>query len=216
MDEITSILTNLVTKDDMDRKIAKLGDEIRKENRDLVDKMKKRISALEDENKELRGAINSLEEQVSEHGDMESRLNDLEQQGRKNSIRIFGLRDTSTKETAEECVTEIVNFVNNNLNVTLREVDIDIAHRLGKFDKDRPRNVIVKFTHRRKKHEIIRARKELKGTGYTIFEDLTKHNQLILKDAYKLSSVKNTFSVDGKLFAVLQNGKKGDFRMIQF
>ena len=86
--------------------------------------------------------------------------------------------------------------------------DIDIAHRLGRYSRDKPRGVIVKLVHRSKKHEIVRARRKLKGTRYTVFEDLTKVNQECLRQAYKLKCVKNSYSVDRKLYVVLNNDKK--------
>ncbi|XP_060081921.1 sialoadhesin-like [Ylistrum balloti] len=127
---------------------------------------------------------------------------------RKNSLRIAGLEDISPKVTAEECVEKIVTFVNDKLNVSLCSEDIDVAHRLGKFSKTKPRNVIVKFVRRRKRHQIIKSRRKLKGTGYTVSEDLTRLNQQKVRDAYSLDYVKNSYSLDGKLFVVLDNGVK--------
>lgn len=101
----------------------------------------------------------------------------------------------------------------------LQSCDIDIAHRLGTFDstKKTTRAVIAKFTHRRKKHEILRARTVLKNSQYTVSEDLTKVNQDTLRRAYGLECVQNTFSTDGKLFAVLKvknNNDKNKIRRI--
>ncbi|XP_069109835.1 uncharacterized protein [Argopecten irradians] len=189
--------------------VNRVLNDVRDENRELVEELRGRVFDLESENEKLRQTIGNLESEVCNlQGSHITRLNDLEQHGRKNSLRIHGLEDISVSENVEECVDKIVKFVSSKLNVDISSGDIDIAHRLGKFNRDRPRNVIVKFTHRRKKIEIIRARSKLKKTRYTIFEDLTKINQQILKDAYRLQCVKHSFSTDGKLFAILHDGRK--------
>lgn len=113
----------------------------------------------------------------------------LEQHGRKDSIRIVGMEDTSERESVEECVQKVVDLLNDKLDVGLCKDDINIAHRLGKFRRNKPRNVIVKLTRRRTNHDILHKRRKLKNTGYVIFEDFTKINLQILKEAYQLSSV---------------------------
>lgn len=215
LEEIHGLLADMITKEYMDRKILRLKEDIKKEYREITERLEGRMFDLEKENERLGQRITHLEERDEEMDDdrqevkkeTKNRLNDLEQHGRKNSVRIFGLEDTA-RESVEECVDKVVGFVNDRLSLNVQNGDIDIAHRLGKFTGERPRSIIVKFTHRRTKHNIIKARKGLKGSGYTIFEDLTKLNQQKLKDAYKLKSVSNSYSLDGKLFLVLDNGKK--------
>ncbi|XP_033727646.1 uncharacterized protein LOC117316976 [Pecten maximus] len=198
--------------DSMEQKFHKLKEDIKRENRELIDTFEGRIYDLEKENENLREHVGNLENACLELQDSQKRMcerfNDLEQHGRKNSIRIFGLKDTSEKETVEECKEKVVKLVNTKLNVGLRGEDIDVTHRLGKFVNGKNRNVIVKFTHRTKKHEIMKEKRMLKGSGITIFEDLTKFNQDRLKEAYRLNSVKNSYSIDGKLFVILKDGRK--------
>ena len=216
LDEMNEKLSSIVTQEFlnkfMDSKLKQLKQEIRKENGELIDRLEGRIFDLEQENELLRNKLSHQEKQIGDLFDcqsvLESRNNDLEQNGRKNSIRIFGISDTAESETAQECIHKVTNFVRTNLKVPLEESDIDIAHRLGRFQKNKARSVIVKFTHRVKKQQIVTARRILKGSQYRVSEDLTKSNQEKLRNAFKLECVKSSFSVDGKLYAVLQNGKK--------
>ncbi|XP_033725206.1 uncharacterized protein LOC117315171 [Pecten maximus] len=120
----------------------------------------------------------------------------------------IGLEDSNKNETVEECVEKIVKFAKEKLKVTIDNADIDIAHRLGMFQRDKPRNIICKFTHRRTKFEIIKQRKVLKGSRCYIVEDLTRTNQQRLKEAFELRCVERSWSTDGKLFVLLKNGKK--------
>ncbi|OWF56252.1 Protein unc-13-like C [Mizuhopecten yessoensis] len=211
-DRLDELLSSMLTREYLDRKITQLKEDICAENKEITDRLEGRIHDLETDNEDLRKTVESLEGEIGRlhaaRGKADNKLNDLEQHGRKDSLRIMGLEDTSEKESVEECVEKIVEFVTDKLSVNLTRNDINIAHRLGNFNRAKPRSVIVKFTTRRMKHEIIRARRKLKNTRYVIFEDLTRDNQQILKDAFQLECVKNTYSVDGKLFAVLMNGRK--------
>ncbi|XP_033740525.1 uncharacterized protein LOC117327576 [Pecten maximus] len=210
LDEICVVLASL--KDDMRSQIRALGDEMKAENRDLVERLESRVMDLELRNDVLNKKVTLLEQQVIDLKENQRKQewvdNDIEQQGRKNSIRIIGLEDKNRNETVEQSVEKIVNFVKNKLKVPITEADIDTAHRLGPYTGQRPRNLICKFTHRRKKMEIIRNRKILKKSGIVITEDLTRINQQRLKLAYELPCVEKSWSMEGKLFALLKNGKK--------
>ncbi|XP_069119362.1 uncharacterized protein [Argopecten irradians] len=223
LDEISAQVGNLITKPEMDKrmtrfterledKFEKLQNDLKRENRELIEVLEGRIFDLEKDNISLRKTVTELQDRYTELQKSqqwsEEKYNDLEQHGRKNSIRIFGLEDTSEKETVQECKEKVVSLVNSKLKVALRGDEIDITHRLGKFVHGKKRNVIVKFTHRTKKHEILRARKILKGTGISVFEDLTKYNQDRLKEAYHVNCVQNSYSIDGKLFVILKDGRK--------
>ncbi|XP_033731169.1 uncharacterized protein LOC117320790 [Pecten maximus] len=216
LDELSAKLENSVTKEYMDSIVFKLKEdiqtEIQRQNEELVNSFKLRINTLESENEELKDKVSLLEQRQCDSdytiNDLECKFNDLEQQGRKNSVRISGLHDPSVKESVEDCVKKVVEFSNTKLGVSLRPEDIDIAHRLGKFDNSRKRTVIVKLTHRTKKQELVRARRILKGTGLIVSEDLTRFNQQRLSEAFRLDCVQNSYSIDGKLFVVLKNGKR--------
>lgn len=140
------MLSKLVTKVDMDKKITKLSDKTDTRITQLgetirEDEFKKTISELEQQNEEWPEAIGTLENQVVElqfaKESAKASHNDLEQHGRKHSIRISGLEDSSADETVEECVARVVEFVNAKLNVRLDSNDIDIAHRLERFVRDK-------------------------------------------------------------------------------
>lgn len=212
IDHIYKVLSTLMTKDDMDARLNTLREEIKREHQERMDRLESRAFDLEEENEELKQTVSSLEDRLvtaeEKIRNTEHKQNDLEQQGRKNSIRLVGIEDTNQNEPVEETVEKIVTFVKNKLNVQIEGEDIDIAHRLGSFQRNKPRNIICKFTHRRKKFDVLRERKSLKGSGCYIFEDLTKSNQLCLKKAYELDCVEHSWSVDGKLFVKLKDGRK--------
>lgn len=208
-EKIDSIL-NMVTefKDNMRTEMEKLRENIKEENLELFERMEGRVFELERSNDFLKHKVMVLDKELERAferiDELETKRNDLEQQGRKNSIRVLGLTDDNKKESVEDTVEKVVELVKSFGNVNICDSDIDTAHRLGVYQQGRPRPIICKFVQRRKKTEIIKERKKLKNTGVTIVEDLTKTNQQRLKDAYSLPCVERTWSSDGKLFVLLK------------
>ncbi|XP_069109651.1 uncharacterized protein [Argopecten irradians] len=199
-------------KEDMRDQMISLKEDIKKENRELVERLEGRVFDLEEQNDDLKQTVTRLEKNLADADDriyeLENKQNDLEQHGRKNSIRIVGLEDSNRNESVDECIGKIVKLVKDKLKIGINKHDIDIAHRLGPYQQGKLRNVICKFTHRTSKIDIVKQRKVLKGSGCYIMEDLTRKNQQRLKEAFELDCVERTWSIDGKLFLLLKNGKK--------
>ena len=90
----------------------------------------------------------------------------------------------------------------SRLPIQITENDIDISHRLGPFESDRKRPIVVKFVRRHVKNAIMKNSKLLKGTVIYINEDLTKLNRKVLTAIRKKSmdTVEKAWSFNGKLF----------------
>ena len=126
------------------------------------------ISQLKNEMADKDTMISTLNKRVS---DLESRYDDLEQHGRKGSVRFFGVPE----KTAGSTNTKILEICNTNMAmdppITLQ--DLEVTHRLGKPDNrnaeidqsstpPKPRPIIVKFQSRRIKSQVMSARSLLK------------------------------------------------------
>ena len=108
----------------------------------------------------------------------------------------------SLGETAEMTTTKVINLINDKLSITATENDVDISHRMGPFDHNKNRPVIVKFTRRHVQNNVMKNAKMLKGTGIYVNEDLTKLNAKVLT-AMRLKDKDNiarAWSFQGKLF----------------
>lgn len=136
------------------------------------------------------------------------RINDLEQYTRRNSVRIYGIDDQNNRETPAETTSKIIQMFNNNLEIQVKEYDIDIAHRLGPFKSDANRPNICKFLSRTLRTEVIRARRKLKGTRIIIKDDLTLKNQKLLQEAAAVGNVQSAWSDNGRIIVLLETGKK--------
>ena len=98
------------------------------------------------------------------------RLDSLEDQSRRNNLRIDGVPETS-RETWENTVLEI-----KKLSRTVgfeQEVKLDRAHRIGNFRTgDRPRTIIARFHNYSDRDFFLRNSFKLRGTRVYINEDL--------------------------------------------
>ena len=90
------------------------------------------------------------------------------------------------------------------------------SHRIGK-QRDKPRQIIVKFTNHNTKVKILKKRKDLKNKGSQIYinEDITKTRLgilQILKEQGK-DLIHKTWTIDGVIFARL---KRDNNKVISF
>lgn len=168
-----------------------------------VNKTKEECVRLTKKNKDLKDRMEERESVISRQN---VEINELEQYTRRNSIRIYGMNDENRFESVHETTKNVSDLLKNNVNIT--PADIDIAHRLGPYRPDGNGPVICKFIARNNKLKTIRARKNLKGTALVIREDLTLKNAKLLEEVTRRDSVKNAWSDEGKIIALLHSGRK--------
>ena len=110
--------------------------------------------------------------------DLGAQIDELEQYGRRNAVRVFGIPEIKRNKKDgpvkfENTDALVLNVFKNKLNLNLSYHDISRSHRVGKPRDGRPRPIIVKFVSYRRKREVFSCKKKLKGTDLTITEDLT-------------------------------------------
>ncbi|XP_022184978.1 uncharacterized protein LOC111044202 [Nilaparvata lugens] len=112
----------------------------------IINEYKTNHESLMTENSNLKKKCN----------DLETRLEDLEQYSRANSIEINGI-----PEDKNEDIIQIVKNVGHGLGVPVQEQDIVACHRLGSPNKDgvRTREIIVKFVRRLVKENLLQQRR---------------------------------------------------------
>ena len=166
-----------------------------------LETVQNKTKKLEDEQKEHISEIGQVKFALKSR---EIQMNDLEQYTRSNNIRIYGLDDRNKEKTAEETTRVVLNFLSNKLDIDLRDSDIDIAHRLGKFLKEGNRPVICRFASRLNKMRVMKNRRLLKRSVYVIKEDLTYKKQKLLQYVSEVENVKTAWSDQGKIIALLE------------
>ena len=108
--------------------------------------MKKAIQALKKQNKSVENQIHTIEENVSALNsrgyDVEVKLDELEQYGRRDCLEITGI-----PILLDDNQVLLVQEMSAIMGVDLDKKDISIAHRLPPTKKEKDR-LIVKFTRR--------------------------------------------------------------------
>ena len=139
--------------------------------------LKTKLDQMHVQSKNLKEENNRLKEKLYHERSLnEEHLNNLDQYGRQNNVFINGLEDTEG-ETAVRTTQKVVTIVNSQLPFKICENEIAISHRLGQFDTNRKRPIVVKLVRRNMKNAIMQNSKMLRGTEIYINEDLTKLNR---------------------------------------
>ena len=169
--------------------------------------MKKSTSIEEDVNTSfqmleegLNGKMALLDKTLEAH-------NNLEQYTRKNSVRLFGVKELEDGATPKTAESQAVDIIKEHLQIELNEDEVEIAHRVGKykpegkFDCKKARPVLIKFLSHKSKEKVMKEKRRFKGSDYWITEDLTSINAEKLKalnELRKAGKIRNVWSTDGK------------------
>ena len=234
LSEISEVLTKVVSKTEiieniftnlLEQKMQILMTHMKDKT---IETVTHRIEVLEGElhgasveNKMLSAHIEKLEKEIETKTSTISKLqrsledtdqafygrtNELEQNGRRNSTRIWGIPEEIKQgekyEAAEATVTLVTKALNEKMGLNLQHRDIDIAHRLGpKTRNQADKCIIARFTSRMNKIKCMKDRKKkLEETGIRIQEDLTKLNLAVLKATWKNDEVEKSWTTDGIIF----------------
>ena len=180
--------------------------------------MKQDLDAVKAENVLLKARLSAVEKK-SEDNRLD--VDKVEQQGRKDSLRLFGVPEghtTATGETdAESLAYEVFTTV---MGVPIQREEIEVSHHIGRPPTQqqivearvagrtvKPRAIIVKFRDRKSKAKVMDrdAKKKLKDTQYFIVDDLTQARarlaflaRVCKRDG--LGGVKSTFVANSKVF----------------
>ena len=116
--------------------------------------------------------------------EIENKLVDLEDRSRRNNLRINGIKE-GKNETWEEFEQWVNCFLEEKLDMGTSEIWIERAHRVGEKKRGQERQIVVQFNSYKKKLDILRNCKKLKGTNFSIFEDFSKETASIRKEKWK-------------------------------
>lgn len=189
--------------------------------------MQKEVSELVDT--QMKTYEDSMTELMSENAQLKERLEQLEIYSRADNLTIHGIPEKSAAEVVsgqgasdgESLVDSnlatcdlVVELCNKRLGVAVARQDISTAHRLRSGKKEGHRPIVVRFTSRRVRDEVYRARRNLrqslgssnhshKTAPVFINEQLTKTNAEIFFRARKLlrcKQITGAWTNNGEIF----------------
>ena len=161
-----------------------------------------KISKVEQENKRLKERVTELEWVVD----------DLEQYGRRNCLRITNnWPERAGEDTDKMCLDLFKKY----LKVDLSESDIGRSHRVGKpipGTDVQHRPIIIRFVTYRAREKVYRARSKLKNNKEVYLnDDLTKKRDTLAFQARVLKRgghIRETWVYDSKIFLKDQDDRR--------
>ena len=128
----------------------------------------------------------------------------LEQYGRRESVRLFGMEETANDDTNEAFIQLAAS-----IGVDISANDISVSHRIGKPRQGanaRPRPIIAKFVRRDTKVQIMRSRKKLRENErfnrVHVEEDLTSLRHKIVMELKRDETAVRAWTIDGRMFCI--------------
>lgn len=226
MKDLKLEMQNFVTKEQHQESLKKVTlefqtqiDNVKLQHRDEIERLEGQILEMEHKNRELDIKVDKLSKESETHAieldlinrdtrDLFLTINDLEQHGRSNSIRISGVPDDKKNEDVEDTCAVIIKLFKSKLQLDINSEEIDTAHRLGPYKQGKPRNIICKFIHRRCKTKILNAGiKNLPKTGMWIRDDVTKYNQNLLDRAFQCPFIAKARFSNRKIRVITKSGR---------
>ena len=167
------------------------------------------VTSLLNKLRDKDNIITELEQKIdSMRQDMEFELNDFEQYGRNNSIRIYNLAIKNNDSTST-----VLKLLKDKLEIQLSASDIVAAYPLpqnfssSNRDPRPPPPIIVNFLKNTTKGLVIQNRRKLKGntSKISIHEDLTRKNMLLLNRVKRDDRISAAWSSRGLIWCILKN-----------
>lgn len=124
------------------------------------------------------------------------KINSIEQYSRRKNLRIFGL--TETKNEDIENVT--IEFLNSKLKMGFTTSNIGECYRVGRQTDNKPRAILINFVNHKQRMEVYYKKRDLKGSGITMKEDLTTENLNKYTEASEKYGLKNTWTKNGVVY----------------
>lgn len=184
-------------------KIEKMFEKLEMKMQNIDEKLEhiiQEVGSTKEENKKLKVQIEN----------QENRIQFLERELRKNNLIIQGIQDD--EEENVEQIEEKVGLVIKNIGANIYK-EIEEVRRLGKYQINKTRPILIKLTKNKIKNEILKNTKYLKGSDIWIDSDYPRNiqeerKQLIphLKEAkmkgQKVQLKYNKLIIENKVYGV--------------
>ena len=120
-----------------------------------------------------------------------------EQCSRQNCPLIHGITEQKQENTDDQAL----EIFGEKLNIEITQRDLDRTHWIGRNDKrsNQPRPVIVKFIRCNDSKKTFSKKKQLKDSGVSTTESLTKLRMSKLAKAREEFGFRNVFTVDSRI-----------------
>ena len=205
--DFASILANALKTPEVK---ASMGEIIQDRLEKIHDDYEKRLREVEAKNMQLGVENAELKQRVV---NCEAEIEELQQYGRRNAVRITNGWPETDDENTDELVLKITNKF---MGLDIKPDQISRSHRVGRYNPQgqTPRAILVKFTSYRIRESVYKARKKLRrhkdAREIYINEDLTKMRAQLSAKARRLKADKwilDAWTYDGRIFVKDTNNR---------
>lgn len=147
---------------------------------EAIQNLSARVAALEMNKLPLDGDAGMSQPQMSEINELRTRAEDAENRLRRNNLLFFGFSDTPT-ETWKQSEERIISFCSEKLGIALAPINIDRAHRIGAFQQNKSRPIVVRFSRFKERDAVLSSGSKLKGTDFSIRQDVSRSVRAVQK-----------------------------------
>ena len=169
--------------------------QLKDNTRDLEESLTVNQDLVEEKLNTLKSQMRSIQNEVSENkAELKEQLRIQEDRSRRNNIRVDGIEEDEN-ETWVNTENKLRSFLYDELEIT-DELYTERADRVRRREGVRfnssntPRTIAAKLLDYKEKEEVMRRRYKLKGTMYSVREDLFKETvEKLLKSCEKMVSM---------------------------
>ena len=117
--------------------------------------------------------------------DMAAHVDYLENQSRRNNIKVLGVPEDTSERSWDDTEKKVKSLIKTTLKIS-EEVDIERAHRVGKFQKEgrkdfsgryhppKPRAIVAKFKSWKVKEQILKKARDVRPKSLMFVGDFSQ------------------------------------------
>ena len=171
--------------------------------KDKFCELDRRLKSLEKSVSDIDLATNAVKASVSEiKGTIDNHNETLAQASLGNQLIFFGLEEDVTTNTVikENVENKLMELCAQKFpGIPLDASDIVFARRIGRKVSNLPRPTVVTLSNLRVRSQILKNRKQLKGSRMSVTECLTKTKRELFAYAKTEFGLKNVWTTDGNV-----------------
>lgn len=170
-----------------------------------IDQLEKRIEGLQKDNESLQSTVKSLTTRIET---AIAGMDELEQHGRCDNLLLHGVALPTDGSREGDLSLIVTNILNTNISdLNLVPENISTAHRVSRgaqqsaSSNPKPPTIVIRFTHKSVRNNVLANRRKLKGRGITLTEQLTSRRAGLLRKANEMvpGKIQSAWSQEGKI-----------------
>lgn len=169
----------------------------------LIDDFNKKVKHFESKLKEVDRIAEENVELKKNVITLNDRLDEFEQNARMNDVEIAGI-----PETKGENLLVIIQSIGVTVKCPFTEKEVDVVHRVQCFDKNKTKNIIIRFQSRQLKNKLVASsRIYVREKGYLKLENINYEGNDLFYVNEHLMPVKKLLFLKAKKFCKENNIK---------